>query len=154
MSAGRPVPTRTQSETDAGMTEWIKDDASLVDTDVVLYVFGIQHHLVEEWPIMSVDVVSFWLKPSGFLRPQPVPERAAHRQSPRRRLPQLSRRWPAPPDLGRQSTMRDGVSLQRLAEEGRLHGTPGSSSKHQAEQNQTSPRISTSPTSKTPAPLP
>lgn len=67
-----PYPTR--SETDAGMTEWIKDDASLVDTDVVLCcVFGI-HHItrVEEWPIMSVDVVSFWLKPSGVLRPQPL----------------------------------------------------------------------------------
>jgi len=63
----------TQSETDAGITEWIKDDASLVDTDVVLwYVFGI-HHItrVEEWPIMSVDVVSFWLKPSGFFDRNP-----------------------------------------------------------------------------------
>jgi primary-amine oxidase len=63
----------TQSEADAGMTEWIKDDAPLVDTDVVLwYVFGI-HHItrVEEWPIMSVDVVSFWLKPSGFFDRNP-----------------------------------------------------------------------------------
>lgn len=63
----------TQSTTDAGMTEWIKDDAPLVDTDVVLwYVFGI-HHItrVEEWPIMSVDVVSFWLKPSGFFDRNP-----------------------------------------------------------------------------------
>lgn len=66
-------PYPTQSETDAGITEWIKDDASLVDTDVVLwYVFGI-HHItrVEEWPIMSVDVVSFWLKPSGFFDRNP-----------------------------------------------------------------------------------
>jgi primary-amine oxidase len=63
----------TQSEADAGMTEWITDDAPLVDTDVVLwYVFGI-HHItrVEEWPIMSVDVVSFWLKPSGFFDRNP-----------------------------------------------------------------------------------
>lgn len=66
-------PYPTQSETDAGMTEWIKDDAPLVNTDVVLwYVFGI-HHItrVEEWPIMSVDVVSFWLKPSGFFDRNP-----------------------------------------------------------------------------------
>jgi len=63
----------TQSEFDTGMTEWIKDDASLENTDVVLwYVFGI-HHItrVEEWPIMSVDVVSFWLKPSGFFDRNP-----------------------------------------------------------------------------------
>jgi primary-amine oxidase len=63
----------TQSEVDTGITEWIKDDASLVNTDVVLwYVFGV-HHItrVEEWPIMSVDVISFWLKPSGFFDRNP-----------------------------------------------------------------------------------
>ena len=62
-----------QSEVDTGMTEWIKDDAPLVNTDVVLwYVFGI-HHItrMEEWPIMSVDTVSFWLKPSGFFDRNP-----------------------------------------------------------------------------------
>lgn len=62
-----------QSEFDTGMTEWIKDDASLLNTDVVLwYVFGI-HHItrMEEWPIMSVDTVSFWLKPSGFFDRNP-----------------------------------------------------------------------------------
>jgi primary-amine oxidase len=62
-----------QSELDTGMTEWIKDDAPLVNTDVVLwYVFGI-HHItrMEEWPIMSVDTVSFWLKPSGFFDRNP-----------------------------------------------------------------------------------
>jgi primary-amine oxidase len=61
------------------MTQWIADDESLVDEDVVLwYVFGI-HHItrMEEWPIMSADVVSFWLKPSGFFDQNPaldVPE--------------------------------------------------------------------------------
>ena len=62
-----------QSEVDTGMSEWIKDDASLENTDVVLwYVFGI-HHItrVEEWPIMAVDTVSFWLKPSGFFDRNP-----------------------------------------------------------------------------------
>ena len=62
-----------QSEVDTGMTEWLKDDASLINTDVVLwYVFGI-HHItrMEEWPIMSVDTVSFWLKPSGFFDRNP-----------------------------------------------------------------------------------
>lgn len=64
----------TQSLTDDGMTRWISDDESLVNTDVVLwYVFGI-HHItrMEEWPIMSADVVSFWLKPSGFFDQNPA----------------------------------------------------------------------------------
>jgi primary-amine oxidase len=63
----------TQSTLDTGISEWIKDDASLENTDVVLwYVFGI-HHItrVEEWPVMPVDVVSFWLKPSGFFNQNP-----------------------------------------------------------------------------------
>jgi len=63
----------TQSAVDTGITEWIKDDASLENTDVVLwYVFGI-HHItrMEEWPVMPVDVVSFWLKPSGFFNQNP-----------------------------------------------------------------------------------
>ena len=44
-----------------------------MNTDVVLwYVFGI-HHItrMEEWPIMSVETVSFWLKPSGFFDQNP-----------------------------------------------------------------------------------
>jgi primary-amine oxidase len=64
----------TQSTVDTGMTEWIKDDESLENTDVVLwYVFGI-HHITrpEEWPIMSVDTISFWLKPSGFFDQNPA----------------------------------------------------------------------------------
>ncbi len=62
-----------QSEVDTGITEWVKDDAPLEDTDIVLwYVFGI-HHItrMEEWPIMSVDTVSFWLKPTGFFDQNP-----------------------------------------------------------------------------------
>jgi primary-amine oxidase len=39
---------------------------------VLWYVFGI-HHItrVEEWPIMAVDTVSVWLKPSGFFDQNP-----------------------------------------------------------------------------------
>ena len=50
------------------------------DTDVVLwYVFGI-HHItrVEDWPIMPVDTISFWLKPFGFFDAEPVPGRPEH----------------------------------------------------------------------------
>ncbi len=64
----------TQSSEDTGITRWITDDASLVETDVVLwYVFGI-HHITrtEDWPIMPVDIISFWLKPFGFFDQNPT----------------------------------------------------------------------------------
>jgi primary-amine oxidase len=64
----------TQSTTDEGMTRWVADDEPLEDTDVVLwYVFGI-HHVTrpEEWPVMPVDIVSFWLKPFGFFDQNPA----------------------------------------------------------------------------------
>jgi primary-amine oxidase len=63
----------TQSSEDTGLTRWITEDAPLVGTDVVLwYVFGI-HHItrVEDWPIMPVDIISFWLKPFGFFDQNP-----------------------------------------------------------------------------------
>jgi len=63
----------TQSSEDTGLTRWISEDAPLVDADVVLwYVFGI-HHItrVEDWPIMPVDIISFWLKPFGFFDQNP-----------------------------------------------------------------------------------
>jgi primary-amine oxidase len=64
----------TQSSEDTGITRWITDDAPLVGTDVVLwYVFGI-HHITraEDWPIMPVDIISFWLKPFGFFDRNPA----------------------------------------------------------------------------------
>ena len=73
----------TQSESDDGLSRWISDDESLVNTDVVLwYVFGI-HHITrpEEWPVMPVDTVSFWLKPFGFFDRNPsldVPPQPGH----------------------------------------------------------------------------
>ena len=37
------------------------------------YVFGI-HHITrpEDWPVMPSDIVSFWLKPSGFFDRNPA----------------------------------------------------------------------------------
>ncbi len=73
----------TQSDADDGLTRWISDDESLVNTDIVLwYVFGI-HHITrpEEWPVMPVDTVSFWLKPFGFFDRNPsldVPPQPGH----------------------------------------------------------------------------
>jgi primary-amine oxidase len=64
----------TQSSEDTGMTRWIADDAPLAGTDVVLwYVFGI-HHItrIEDWPVMPVDIISFWLKPFGFFDQNPT----------------------------------------------------------------------------------
>ena len=63
-----------QSERDRGLPEWTAANRSIEDTDVVLwYVFGI-HHITrpEEWPVMAVDTVSFWLKPVGFLDRHPA----------------------------------------------------------------------------------
>jgi primary-amine oxidase len=63
-----------QSREDRGLPVWTEQNRSIEDTDVVLwYVFGI-HHITrpEEWPIMSVDTVSFWLKPVGFFDRNPA----------------------------------------------------------------------------------
>jgi primary-amine oxidase len=63
-----------QSLSDDGLPAWTAADRSIEDTDVVLwYVFGI-HHItrMEDWPIMPVDAVSFWLKPFGFFDRNPA----------------------------------------------------------------------------------
>jgi primary-amine oxidase len=63
-----------QSRVDRGLPAWTAQDRSIEGTDIVLwYVFGI-HHITrpEEWPIMSVDTVSFWLKPVGFFDRNPA----------------------------------------------------------------------------------
>jgi primary-amine oxidase len=63
----------TQSTVDDGMTRWIADDELLENADVVLwYVFGIHHVTrVEDWPVMPVDTIAFWLKPFGFFDQNP-----------------------------------------------------------------------------------
>jgi primary-amine oxidase len=67
-------PYPNQSGADEGLPAWTAADRPIEDTDVVLwYVFGI-HHItrVEDWPIMPVDSVSFWLKPFGFFDRNPA----------------------------------------------------------------------------------
>ena len=75
-----------QSKVDHGLPEWTAANRSIENTDVVLwYVFGI-HHITrpEDWPIMPVDTVNFWLKPVGFfdrnpsLDVAPSPSKAGH----------------------------------------------------------------------------
>jgi primary-amine oxidase len=63
-----------QSERDSGLAVWTEADRPIENTDVVLwYVFGI-HHITrpEDWPVMPSDIVSFWLKPSGFFDRNPA----------------------------------------------------------------------------------
>jgi primary-amine oxidase len=63
-----------QSEDDSGLAVWTEANRPIENTDVVLwYVFGI-HHITrpEEWPVMAVDTVSFWLKPAGFFDRNPA----------------------------------------------------------------------------------
>jgi primary-amine oxidase len=63
-----------QSAVDHGLSEWVQAGRSVRDTDLVLwYVFGI-HHITrpEDWPVMPADIVSFWLKPSGFFDRNPA----------------------------------------------------------------------------------
>jgi primary-amine oxidase len=64
----------TQSASDTGLPVWTTANRPIADTDVVLwYVFGINHVTrPEEWPVMPVDTVSFWLKPSGFFHRNPA----------------------------------------------------------------------------------
>ncbi|HEX2821542.1 MAG TPA: primary-amine oxidase [Streptosporangiaceae bacterium] len=62
------------SEQDAGLPVWTARDRSIENTDIVLwYVFGL-HHIPrpEDWPVMPVDTVSFWLKPFGFFDRNPA----------------------------------------------------------------------------------
>jgi primary-amine oxidase len=62
------------SERDTGLPAWTARNRPIEDTDVVLwYVFGI-HHITrpEDWPVMPVDIVSFWLKPFGFFDRNPA----------------------------------------------------------------------------------
>ena len=57
-----------------GLPEWTKANRNIENTDVVLwYTFGI-HHITrpEDWPMMSSDIVSFWLKPFGFFDRTPA----------------------------------------------------------------------------------
>ena len=73
-----------QSEEDTGLARWTRQNRTIESTDVVLwYVFGL-HHITrpEEWPVMPVDTVSFWLKPAGFFDRNPAldvpPNRHCH----------------------------------------------------------------------------
>jgi primary-amine oxidase len=58
----------------AGLPEYVKSDSNLENEDVVVWYTMGAHHTVrpEEWPVMPVDKVSFWLKPTGFFDRNPA----------------------------------------------------------------------------------
>ena len=64
----------TQSVADSGLPVWTAANRPIEDADVVLwFVFGINHVTrPEDWPVMPVDTVSFWLKPHGFFARNPA----------------------------------------------------------------------------------
>jgi primary-amine oxidase len=68
------------SAADSGLPVWTAKDRPIENTDVVLwYVFGINHVTrPEDWPVMPVDTVSFWLKPVGFFDRNPALDVPAH----------------------------------------------------------------------------
>ena len=68
------------SAEDSGLPVWTARDRPIENTDVVLwYVFGINHVTrPEDWPVMPVDTVSFWLKPVGFFDRNPALDVPAH----------------------------------------------------------------------------
>ena len=73
-SAGPAGRSRTSPRATTASRPGPPPDRPIEDTDVVLwYVFGI-HHItrMEDWPIMPVDTVSFWLKPFGFFDRNPA----------------------------------------------------------------------------------
>jgi len=68
------------SAEDSGLPVWTARDRGIENTDVVLwYVFGINHVTrPEDWPVMPVDTVSFWLKPFGFFDRNPALDVPGH----------------------------------------------------------------------------
>lgn len=63
-----------QSPEAQGLPQFVADGASVVDTDVVLWVTVGAHHIVrpEDWPVMPVAHAGFHLKPVGFFDGNPA----------------------------------------------------------------------------------
>jgi primary-amine oxidase len=74
-----------QNPAPQGLSEWVERDASIDNTDLVVWLNVAHHHLPrpEEWPVMPVAHTSFMLKPVGFFDqspamdvPPPVPRKS------------------------------------------------------------------------------
>ncbi|MGZ3649863.1 MAG: primary-amine oxidase [Bdellovibrionota bacterium] len=72
MNAAGPYPL--QRAESAGLPEWVKQDRSLENQDVVLwYNFCVSHApRPEEWPVMTVHKTGFQLVPAGFFDRNPA----------------------------------------------------------------------------------
>ncbi|MFT4044138.1 MAG: primary-amine oxidase [Gordonia sp. (in: high G+C Gram-positive bacteria)] len=57
-----------------GLPKYVEDDASLENTDVVVWYTVGTHHVVrpEDWPVMPVAYIGFHLKPVGFFDGNPA----------------------------------------------------------------------------------
>ncbi len=67
----RNVPLRTESQAKQDVNFATQRSWKVVNTNVVNGIGT--HHITrpEDWPVMPVDVVSFWLKPFGFFDRNP-----------------------------------------------------------------------------------
>jgi primary-amine oxidase len=63
-----------QRGSSAGVSEWVRRQRNLVDTNVTMwYVFGITHVVrPEEWPVMCYEVIDFHVSPEGFFDCNPA----------------------------------------------------------------------------------
>lgn len=63
-----------QNRTEMGLPAWVREDRSVVDTDVVLwYNLGVTHiPRVEDWPVMPVERAGFMLVPVNFFDRNPT----------------------------------------------------------------------------------
>ena len=68
-----------QHPTGDGLPVWTAADRSVADTNLVAwYVFAHTHvPRPEDWPVMPVSALGFWLKPDGFFERNPAPRSAA-----------------------------------------------------------------------------
>ena len=79
-----------QSQTDAGLPAYTKDNRSIEDTDVVVWYTLTHNHIPrpEDWPVMPVGYTGFMLKPVGFFDRNPALDVPLHRGE---MLPQRTR---------------------------------------------------------------
>jgi primary-amine oxidase len=63
-----------QHPTSDGLPVWTTADRPIKDTDLVAwYVFAHTHvPRVEDWPVMPVNAIGFWLRPDGFFERNPA----------------------------------------------------------------------------------